>query len=558
MTTLLGGRRALYPEDAGEPGGDRSRRWRTAVLCAFCLAVGVFVYWLAHAGITDDGYITLDYARNVAMRAQWGLAPGLTSNTATSPLNVLLLATVMEIARGFTGGPVPLVALGVVTVGSMVATAGWFARLSRTAGVSTVAGLLGLGAYLLSPLALSGIGLESALLMALAVGLVAEAARGRPAAFGVIAGLALLTRLDAVLFVLVLGLGTRAVRRRWYQAIGPLLAVALPWFVFSWYYLGSAIPTTLAIKQFQVFPGHETFADGIQLFTSGNPGSPAGIAVIPAALGAAALLCWLGLRPFGKVSTRLRPLALLGLAGVAYFVLYLALGVPPYTWYYVPTLAPLTFFAAAAFDPLPPHPAERPRARRWVGRVPRLAGGVLVTVLAGAALQADVVQGLPWAYPPVFGNQAKPADYARVGTDLGRHGRTRIQSPGELGTLVYYCHCQILDQFSDPGLALLFVNKQVATAGVLMQRLYRWNYHNLDTDRRPVRPHTHLVWAPRWVAGAGRKPHVWNVCAPAPGKGHYFLGPTQPLREYGPPPHQQHEQDGAGGGTGRVYVPCDG
>jgi hypothetical protein len=558
VTTLLGGRRAAPLEDAGAPAAGRAGHRRTATLCAFALGVGVFVYWLAHTGITDDGYITLDYARNVAMHARWGLAPGLTSNTATSPLNVLFLATVMEIDRVFTGGPLPLVALGVITVGSMVATAGWFSRLSRATGVSTAAGVVGLGMYLLSPLALSGIGLETALLIALAVGLVAEAARGRPVAFGVLAGLALLTRLDAVLFVLILGLGSRAIRRGWYKAIAPLLAIALPWFVFSWYHLGSAIPATLAIKQFQIFPGRETFASGIELFTHGNAESPAGIAVIPAALGAAALLCWAGPRALGKVSPRLGPLALFGFAGAVYYAAYLELGVPPYTWYYIPTLASLTLFAAAALDPVPlgSRLAELPRARRWAARAPRLAGGVLVTALAAFALHADVAQGLPWAYPPVFGNQAKPADYARVGSDLGRHGITKVQSPGELGTLVYYCHCQILDQFSDPGLSLLFVKKQVATAGPVMRRLYRWNYDNLDTDRKPVTPNTHLVWAPRWVAGADRRPHVWNVCAPAPGKGHYFLGPTQPVSNYGPPPHHHYHQPGAS--TMHVYVPCGG
>jgi hypothetical protein len=526
------------------------------MLCTFALAVGIFVYWLAHTGITDDGYITLDYARDVAMRAQWGLVPGVSSNTATSPLNVLFLATVMEIDRVLTGGPMPLAALGVITVGSMVATAGWFSRLSRARNVSTVAGVLGLGMYLLSPLALSGVGLETALLIALAVGLVAEATRGRPIAFGVIAGLAVLTRLDAVLFVLIVGLGTRAIRRTWYKALGPLLLVALPWFVFSWYHLGSAIPTTLAIKEFQIFPGHETFADGIQLFTGGNPGSPAGIATIPAALGAAALLVWLVLRAVGKVSARLAPLALFGVAGVAYYLVYLALDVPPYTWYYIPTLAPLTFFVAAALDPVPLRSpvAALPHARRWAARVPRLAAGVLTAVLAGFALHADVTQGLPWAYPPVFGNQAKPADYARVGTDLRQHGITKVQSPGELGTLVYYCHCQILDQFSDPGLALLFVKKQVTTASPVVRRLYRWNYHNLDVDQRPVNPKTHLIWAPSWVAGADRKSHVWNVCAPAPGRGHYFLGPTQPLHNYGPPPHHRRH---ATSDTAHVYVPCD-
>jgi hypothetical protein len=508
------------------------------MLCAFALVVGTFVYWLAHTGITDDGFITLDYARNVAMHAQWGLAPGLTSNTATSPLNVLLLATVMEIARLFTGNPLPLAALGVITVGSMVATAGWFSRLSRSRGISTVAGVLGLGMVLFSPLALSGVGLETALLVALAVGLVAEAARGRPVAFGVVAGLAILTRLDAVIFVLILGLGTQAIRRGWYKALGPLLLVALPWFAFSWYHLGSAIPSTLAIKHFQSYPGGWTFGTGLELFGAYDPTSPAGISVLPAALGAAALLCWLVLRVFRKVSPRLAPVALFGIAGVVYYGVYLELSVPPYTWYYIPTLASLTFFAAAALDPIPVYSrvAGLGRPRQWAVRVPRFAGGIVAALLAIGALGTDVTHGTPWAYPPVFGNLVRPSDYARVGTDLRQEGVTKVQSPSELGTLVYYCHCQILDQFSDPGLALLYIKKQVATASPFMQRVYRWNYHNLDADQRHVRANTHLIWKRGWAPLA---PDVWDVYSPAPGKGHFYLGPIQPYENYGPPPHRR-------------------
>ncbi|MGH7044104.1 MAG: hypothetical protein ACREFY_18530, partial [Acetobacteraceae bacterium] len=128
-------------------------------------------------------------------------------------------------------------ALGVVTLAGMVATGYWWSSITKALRVSTLTTVLGLLLVLLSPLALSAIGLETVVLVALLIGMLAEAIRGRAWMFGVLAGLAVLTRLDAVVFVLVLGLAMGAIRRRWYQALGPMLLIAMPWFVTSWFVL---------------------------------------------------------------------------------------------------------------------------------------------------------------------------------------------------------------------------------------------------------------------------------------------------------------------------------
>src|SRR3954451_12044427 len=72
------------------------------------------VFWLVHASTIDAAYITLSYARNVAFHLRWGLIPQRTSNTATSPLNVLALA-------GLTAVPGhPVLALAALFVGANV------------------------------------------------------------------------------------------------------------------------------------------------------------------------------------------------------------------------------------------------------------------------------------------------------------------------------------------------------------------------------------------------------------------------------------------------------
>lgn len=498
-TAVLAPPRALDPRQWAAIGSGG-----TAVLAAV-------VFWLAHDGLGDDGYITLDYARTLAVHGTWGVTPQLAANTATSPLHVLLLAAVMTVSRLVTGQPHPVAALGVVTVTALTAAGYWWLRVARALRVPALGTALGIALLLLSPLALSAVGLESAVLVALLLGLLSEAVRGRAPAFGLIAGLAVLTRLDAVVFVVVLAGGCAGIRRQGWRVLPGLLGVTVPWFAWSWSVLGSAIPVTLAIKQLQAYPGGWTFAGGPLLFLRDSTG-PALVSLVPMALGLLALVAWSVRRATGRASTRLAPVAWFAVAGVAYFAVYCVLAVPPYLWYYVPTLAALDLFLAAAlFRPAQPS----------VGRLPATALGLLLVL---AALVTDLGHGLPWRSPPIFGNYAEPADYARVGREMRPLlGGSAVESPGELGALTYYCRCEVLDQFSDPGRALPFVQAQIRAAGPAQRWLLELNYDRLDRSARPVPARYRLVWEPGWVT---ERQGVWNVSSPASGRGHLTLYPT--------------------------------
>src|SRR6185437_16927434 len=54
-----------------------------------------------------------------------------------------------------------------------------------------------------------------------------------------------LARPDTAVVVVVVAL---VLRPGWLRAIGAALAVTLPWYVFSWFALGSALPDTLLMK----------------------------------------------------------------------------------------------------------------------------------------------------------------------------------------------------------------------------------------------------------------------------------------------------------------------
>src|SRR5690348_3447105 len=63
-------------------------RW----LLVFGAVLAAALFLVVRGSLTDDGYITLAYAKNLAVHGEWGIIPGSPANSATSPLNVLLLA----------------------------------------------------------------------------------------------------------------------------------------------------------------------------------------------------------------------------------------------------------------------------------------------------------------------------------------------------------------------------------------------------------------------------------------------------------------------------------
>lgn len=56
-------------------------------------------------------------------------------------------------------------------------------------------------------------------------------------------------------------------------------------------------------------------------------------------------------------------------------------------------------------------------------------------------------------------------------------------SPGEIGTLAYFCECRVVDQFADRGRFTPLLEKRLATSDGVTRTLLEWNYARFD---RPV------------------------------------------------------------------------
>jgi hypothetical protein len=509
----------LDPSPPPPPGPSRPGRGRALAFTAGVAALCALVFWLAHESLVDDAYITLAYARNVAVDLHWGLTPQQVSNTATAPGNVLLLAAVTALTDLF-GDVRPVLALGIVCV-LCGAAIGWgWARVGHALRLPWWAGAAGAALVVLNPFLVSALGLEvlptAAVLVLLLTAAVEQHRRYGPLAFGLLGGLAVLIRPDLVVFVGVLALFTPAVLRKLYVAVPAALLVGAPWYVWSWFHFGSAVPDTFVIKTLQRSFDGVNFANGPFVMFADRPWLVL-VAFVPAVLGAVLTLVCVLAAPLRL--PRLRGTAApigLGVGAALYYAAYCVLTVPPYHWYYVPPMIGLTTAGAALAGRLAARADGTPT--RAVA-VP-FAGAAGVLVAATVALLG--MQGAPWVTPPVFGNWAVTPDYARAGVAIGeRVGDDVVRNPGEIGVLAYFCRCAMVNDFTDRGVIVPLVQQRIDRAGPILRPLLELNYRNLDRTRLPLQARYELRYEP----GPGAGPDVWSVWAPGRGDGHLRLVP---------------------------------
>jgi hypothetical protein len=140
--------------------------------------IGVVVCWLMQRAFGDDALITVSYARTLAESGTWGVFPGITANTQTSPLNAWLLAAGMVVVDQ------PLLVASAVAVGCLAAC-GWLAvRLAHRVDVAPAGGWLAVAVIATSPVLSATIGLEAYLGAAVLLGLALAALGGRAVVTG--------------------------------------------------------------------------------------------------------------------------------------------------------------------------------------------------------------------------------------------------------------------------------------------------------------------------------------------------------------------------------------
>lgn len=486
-------------------------------LVGLAMLLSAFVLYAMQDSIIDDGYINLGYVKMLSEHFEWGMLPGVPANTATSPLNVLVTSAVAAIVRS------PMAAMWIVAIATAAILAIGLLALSRDWRVGRRFAWIAVVLIVLNPLLASTTGLETIGVVTLTVWLLARAAAGDWRTYGWLCGLGLLLRTDLVVVMAVIWLCHPALWRRedkagtlaklsataWRAAI-----VALPWFVFSWIYFGSAIPDTFAMKTTQPNWGGP-FVSGL---------TDRYLPLYPTAVWSALVICGAGV--LGTVllplflRTRYRDVVAMvasaAAAAVVYFVLYCLLGVPPYFWYYglpVAMAAVVASWVVSAGSTT----LFTERAATWT----RVAAGVAAAALflpTGVTWVRDLSRHTPLREAPIHGNWALTPQYRQIGLDLADRvpPGAVVRSAGEFAVILYYCDCTLLDRFDDRAM----IEKTLLEAKDDGSTLMRLNYLLYDPAKYE-RPKTdfHLVYERGWTDD----PQAWNVFSPTRGRGHLTL-----------------------------------
>lgn len=455
----------LALESIPDVASTRGQRAQATPWWGACAAVGAvsgaLVFLGTHRALIDDSYITLDYARTLAQHGQWALVPGHQANTATSPLNVLLLAGLIVLTSA------PVVSVGILLIIALAVTGAALSVICTRLGRSPWLAAMAVSLLVLNPLLISTIGLETYLAIALIAALGAAVVLRRPMVTGAVCGLLVLTRADLAAFALaalVVVTARSPVSTRLRQ-VGYVTGVAgiitLPWFAASWWWLGSAVPDTLLFKVTETWVGN-SFAVGLWHYELSFP-LAVGLSVLPAAIGLIVLAAGNvgGVRP--RVGTAEMLVMVWGLGAVLHLTVFLLLRPPPYHWYYGPAIGALTMLAALGIG-------QHSHRLQWAGST--------IGVLFIAATVVFLATR-PWAVMPISTNWASPAQYAALAA-RAPSGST-VKAFGEVGTVAYFCDCTVVDRFSDRAQVADLLRAKRSTAGPVARTLLDWNYYRFKT-----------------------------------------------------------------------------
>jgi hypothetical protein len=374
---------------AAAPAGGSAAPAALAWLCLAALAAGLlYRLWPVAAGgealarffVTEDGYLMLTVARNLAIGNGLSVAAGEIRTNGVQPLATFLFA----LPYLATGGEKLSSLAGVLGLSALFAAAGAWAvhRFARAAlapqDPDPAWPLLAAALWFCGPLLLfhSMNALETGLYTLTAVAtitvfghLVARGRAFRPAEqllLGGLCGLVFLARNDGAFLVTAIFLvrfvqaqasGTLPLRGAVAELLPPgllSLAIAAPWLAYNHSLFGSIVPISGQSQSFDKPFGYNLDLAPAKLFETmfpmlPLPGSLEGNAALSAALGLAAagvlgIFLWRAMRRGGAVRAALAAYALYAAMIFGYYALFF--GAPHFLSRYFAPVAPLLIVAA--------------------------------------------------------------------------------------------------------------------------------------------------------------------------------------------------------------------
>jgi arabinofuranosyltransferase len=230
-------------------------------LLATCL-FAVIAVLATGLSLIDDAYISMRYARNLAVHGQLVFNLGERVEGITNLLWTLILAMPAAVSHD----ALPTVAI-VLALALLVFAAVRLAGLGKLLGASPLASICASLVLLCGSetFAAATNGLEGALFIALAVEILRAFAAGEPARASLLAGLAFATRPEGLAIAAALALAEGLPERSWRaaaRALKPFAAMATPLVAFRLLYFGALVPNSVTAKS----PALSELSSGVARF----------------------------------------------------------------------------------------------------------------------------------------------------------------------------------------------------------------------------------------------------------------------------------------------------
>jgi hypothetical protein len=289
----------------------------------YFLITSAAIFYFFRNWAYDDPFITYRYARNIVNGVGFVYNPGEHVLSTTTPLFTLILSALSPFYNNL---PRLAILIGALSLSLGALLLYWMANIHH----EPVVGWASLLLYPTSPLLLVCLGSETPLYIAFCLACFIFYWRSNYMLTAIFSALAILTRPDGLLVPVILAADYLIRIRRpipW-KPVLLFLALALPWFIFSWVYYGSPIPATLAAKQHQgMMAISQRFAAGF--FTQLKTFYMSWFYEIQA------VVAFFGIYYLVMKSRRW---FLFFVWPVVYFITFVLLGMTRYFWYYAPLL----------------------------------------------------------------------------------------------------------------------------------------------------------------------------------------------------------------------------
>lgn len=231
------------------------------VFSIICLVMLV-TYWKVQQ---DDAYIFYSYASNLEAGNGYVFNIDEKINATTSPLYTLLVAFSYHNVKWMEVLDVPLVAhiFGIVCLWLLC----YFSYKIFEHLNFKIASLLFPILLLANPLLRNAIGMEIFLTLMLIMASLFFYLKNKMYLFYLIGALAVLARLDAILFIAVVFVFDIVTTKKFnYKPLLVFIVLLLPWFIYSYLYFGSILPRSITTKLQQGSSGY--WGEGLLFFSN--------------------------------------------------------------------------------------------------------------------------------------------------------------------------------------------------------------------------------------------------------------------------------------------------